>query len=87
MEVENKKDSLSKPIDFESYIRKNEKISNKQIIGISRNHFWIYLVFLIISLVLIVPYFIDSQLIISSVLMSIGAGGVSAVLLGYFIEL
>ena len=29
MEVENKKDSLSKPIDFESYIRKNEKISGK----------------------------------------------------------
>ena len=85
MEVENKKDSLSKLKRFKR--RKNEKISNKQIIGISRNHFWIYLVFLIISLVLIVPYFIDSQLIISSVLMSIGAGGVSAVLLGYFIEL
>lgn len=62
-------------------------LPRKAIIGISKMHFVIYIVALIISLVLIVPYAFCNQCTWSSISMSIGASGVGAVLLGYFIEL
>ena len=55
--------------------------------GILKSHFLIYAVAFLVSLAFIAPYAFCSQDKWQSISMSIGASGVGAVLLGYFIEL
>lgn len=58
----------------------------KKILGVSKGNFWIYVVGLIISGVLIGVYFINPENAFLTVLMSVGASLVGAILLAYFIE-
>ncbi len=55
------------------------------ILGVGKRNFFIYLAGLIISFSFIIPYFWCENSIIS-ILMSIGASGVGAIILAYFIE-
>ena len=60
-----------------------------QILNIEKTHFWIYAICFGISAALILLYLLDCCSYLASllnVLMSIGAGGISAVLLALFIE-
>lgn len=59
----------------------------KKILGVSKGSFWIYLVGLILSGVSIRVYFIEPENCVLTVLMSIGASLVGAIVLAYFIEL
>lgn len=59
--------------------------AKKTIWGVGKRNFLIYLIGLIISVVVIVPYF-WFQCPIFSILMSIGASGFGAIILAYFIE-
>ena len=80
-------DSLEYP-DFRKLDRsKFRKLPKDTILVISKLHFLIYIIALVISLVLIVPYGFVSQSEWHSISMSVGASGIGAVLLGYFIEL
>ena len=63
------------------------KFPKNTIIGVSKLHFWIYLAALVFSLALIAPYAFCCQETWQNIGMSIGASGVGAAVLGYFIEL
>ena len=59
----------------------------KKILGVSKGNFWIYIVGLVVSGGLIGVYFIEPENCVLTVLMSIGASLVGAIVLAYFIEL
>ena len=59
----------------------------RNLAGVGVRHFWIYSLALVISLVLMIPYMRESKDVLFTILMSIGASGVGASLLGYFNEL
>jgi len=63
------------------------KLPKHTILGISKAHFWIYLGAFGISILLIVPYAFFCQGTWQNICMSIGASGIGAAFLGYFIEL
>lgn len=63
------------------------KAKMKTVVGVDPAHFVIYLSALIISVLLIIPYILDHNDTFYTILMSIGASGVGAALLGYFNEL
>lgn len=83
----NNLDNILEYPDFSKLNRvKFRKFPKNTILGIMKSHFLIYLIALIASLILIVPYGFFGQTEWHSISMSIGASGVGAVLLGYFIE-
>ena len=63
------------------------KAKMKTVVGVDPAHFVIYFSALIISVLLIIPYILDHNDTFYTILMSIGASGVGAALLGYFNEL
>ena len=83
----NDNESLDYP-DFTSLNKSNfREFPKRTILGVSKLHFLIYLAALGFSLILIVPYAFFCQEKWQNIGMSIGASGVGAALLGYFIEL
>lgn len=76
---------FSRLYTFKSEIRRAPKDTR---LGVRNAHFWIYLITLILSLLLCVQYLVfKDPNNLQNVLMSIGASGIGAALLGYFIEI
>ena len=74
--------------DFASFnVADFHKYSPKGILGVNKLHFFIYLGTFIVSMLLIIPYGFDSTVSFYSILMSVGASGVGAAILGYFIDM
>ena len=63
------------------------KCSVEGILGVNKSHFLIYLITLALSILLTIPYGCDSVAPLYSILMSVGASGVGAAILGYFIAI
>lgn len=85
---ENTADEILEYPDFSKLNRSNfRSLPKDTILGILKSHFWIYLLAFLVSLGFIAPYAFCTQDTWSSISMSIGASGVGAALLGYFIEL
>ena len=73
--------------DFASMNSNNfHEFSRSGICGVSKVHFLIYLFTFIVSILLTIPYGCDRDNVLFTIVMSIGASGVGAALLGYFIE-
>lgn len=74
--------------DFASFnVADFHKYSPKGILGVNKLHFFIYLGTFIVSMLLIIPYGFDSTVSFYSILMSVGASGVGAAVLGYLIDM
>lgn len=58
----------------------------KKILGVSKGNFWIYIVGLVISFLFIGLYFINPENAFLTVLMSVGASLVGAIVLAYFVD-
>lgn len=58
----------------------------KKILGVSKGNFWIYIVGLVVGFLFICLYFINPENAFLTVLMSVGASLVGAIILAYFIE-
>ena len=76
--------------ELQAKLVETKKLLNvQQVFNIEKSHFWIYVICFGISIGLVLLYLLDCCARLSSllnVLMSIGSGGISAVLLGLFIE-
>lgn len=80
-------DFMNDSIDKNDARRRLKQYLNiKNILGINRCDFWIYLVFLLISILTIIPYCF-CQGAFQSILMSFGCSMLGAVLLAYFLAL
>lgn len=72
--------------------KKTHNMLNKdRIIKVEKNHFWIYLVLMVLGFILVMPYvFVSTSCKVAenalSTTMSIGAGIIGAVILAYLIE-
>lgn len=74
--------------DFAKFNSSNfHKCSVEGILGVNKSHFLIYLITLALSILLTIPYGCDSAAPLHSILMSVGASGVGAAILGYFIDM
>ena len=88
--ITNNTDNMLEYPDFDQIFSTKEEIRKadmKTVVGVDRRHFIIYLVALITSVLLIIPYIFNHNHIYCTILMSIGASGIGAALLGYFNEL
>ena len=90
-EVKNEQINENNCLDYPDFGLLNKsnfrKFPKSTIMGVSKLHFGIYLVALGFSLALIAPYAFFCQETWQNIGMSIGASGVGAAVLGYFIEL